>query len=509
MKPIDMQTARLLLDMSGGQTDLESLGSLQLEGAVALQNQLADPEVGLGYLADEVGMGKTYVALAVVAMMRYFNPMLRVLYLCSSRNVQEKWVREYNAFVRHNVKVSTGAIRTRDGRSAVPMASCRNVEALIRQAGSGYYADFFIGKDSFSMHLNDDPLTWKCKLEELRQLVPARQWRGVIQKKCQVKDQYAEVLNYILPTFDLVVIDEAHNFKHDFESSDRNRVLSRVLGFQGDALPRVKQALLLSATPYDRDIRQLRNQLRMVGKEGLLPDEIEETDPVRIRQSLKRFMVRRLNVLKVNEEPMTRNRYRREWRKGERAEIALESDEQKLVMALVQKKVGEMLDSQSDSPSFQMGLLASFESFAQSARSEPVRFDGDQADKQQSDARDRHVLEHIVESYIDAGLGRTLPHPKMDTVTERLCLDLYEKGRKQIVFVRRVRSVNELKTKLDEGYNNWLYRHICSVLTDDPIPLQLMQQIYDAYQQASLRRDQDTVGGGAGGVTGARESFAS
>lgn len=495
MNPIDMHTARLLLDMSGGQRDLEPLGDMQLEGAVALQNHLADPEVGLGYLADEVGMGKTYVALAVVAMMRYFNPMLRVLYLCPSRNVQEKWVREYEAFVRHNVKISTGRIRTRDGRPAVPMASCRNVESLIRQAGSGYFADFFIGKDSFSMHLNDDPDTWKRKLEELRQLVPAREWKGLVRQKSEVKDQYADVLNYILPTFDLVVIDEAHNFKHDFESSDRNRVLSRVLGFQGDALPRVKQALLLSATPYDRDIRQLRNQLRMVGKEELLPDEAEDAGPVRIRESLKRFMVRRLNVLEVNDEPMTRNRYRREWRKGERAEISLESDEQKLVMALVQKKVGEMLSAQTDSPSFQTGLLASFESFAQSARSEPVRFDGEQSDKQQSDARDRHVLEHIVESYVDAGLGRTLPHPKMDTVTERLCQALYEQGRKQIVFVRRVRSVNELKAKLDEGYNDWLHRHICSVLAGEPTPLQLMQQVFDAYQAASRQRDEDTVGG--------------
>ena len=51
-------------------------------------------------LADEVGMGKTYIALGVVAMLRYFNPMLRVLYICPSRNVQEKWDREYKSFIR-------------------------------------------------------------------------------------------------------------------------------------------------------------------------------------------------------------------------------------------------------------------------------------------------------------------------------------------------------------------------------------------------------------------------
>ena len=86
MQPIDLNTARMLLDFRGGDTQLEALARLQLEGAVALQNMLVDPEVGMGYLADEVGMGKTYVTLGVVAMMRYFNPGYRVLYICPSRN---------------------------------------------------------------------------------------------------------------------------------------------------------------------------------------------------------------------------------------------------------------------------------------------------------------------------------------------------------------------------------------------------------------------------------------
>ena len=95
MNPIDLGTARCLIDFSGGDESLKRLGDVQLEGAVALQNMLADRKIGFAYLADEVGMGKTYIALGVVAMLRYFNPMLRVLYICPSRNVQEKWDREY------------------------------------------------------------------------------------------------------------------------------------------------------------------------------------------------------------------------------------------------------------------------------------------------------------------------------------------------------------------------------------------------------------------------------
>ena len=88
MNPIDLETARCLIDYSGGDTSLERLGEIQIEGAVAIQNMLVDPDVEFAYLADEVGMGKTYIALGVVAMLRYFNPMLRVLFICPSLNVQ-------------------------------------------------------------------------------------------------------------------------------------------------------------------------------------------------------------------------------------------------------------------------------------------------------------------------------------------------------------------------------------------------------------------------------------
>ena len=137
MYPIDLMTARRLIDFSGGDESLRGLAELQIEGAVALQNMIANPEIGFAYLADEVGMGKTYVALGVVAMMRYFNPMLRVLYICPSRNVREKWNREYKNFIRNNVRVRHGRIRTLQGFSATPYTNCQNVSDLLRVATSG------------------------------------------------------------------------------------------------------------------------------------------------------------------------------------------------------------------------------------------------------------------------------------------------------------------------------------------------------------------------------------
>ncbi len=497
MNPIDLETARRLIDYSGGTDSLKPLAETQIQGATALQNMIADPAISMGYLADEVGMGKTYIALGVVAMLRYFNPMLRVLYICPSRNVQEKWQREYQSFIRSNVRVNQGRIRNREGQPAAPFLSCRNVAELLHGASSGYYADYFIGKDSFSMGLSDDQTTLRRKRDELRKLVPAHEWKGAIGSKHDVKEQYARALNYILPTFDLVVIDEAHNFKHDFESSDRNRVLSGVLGFRDvdGYVTRARHALLLSATPYDRNLNQLRNQLAMVGRMDLLPEDVDEQDQPRVRECLGRFMVRRLNRLPVNGRELTRNMYRREWRKGDKAEISLEKDEQKLVTALVQKKVGEMFARQTESPSFQTGLLASFESFAESAGSQPVIFDGDNADKEQTDARDRNIIGRLADSYVEHGLGRALPHPKMDTVVKRRSAAMFDEAKKQLLFVRRVKSVNELKHKFDDAYNDWIKKHIEEVLSGHKQERLLLDRIFQRYRKVSSKRDDETLGG--------------
>ena len=500
MQPLDLKTARQIIDLSGGLEDLKQLGEIQLKGAVALYNMIAAPGVGMGYLADEVGMGKTYIALAVVALMRYFNPSLRVLYICPSKNVQEKWDREYRSFTQHNVRVAQNRIKTPKGEPASPYISCNNVVEMIEMAASGYYADFFVRKDSFSIGLQDDQSEdksyWKGKCEEITHLLPAHQWKllgdeSALQSKDDVKYHYARALNYVLPTFDLVVIDEAHNFKHNFNSSARNRVLSRVLGFNetDNYRPRVKHSLLLSATPYDRDINQLRNQLNLVGKSHLLPEEVKS--PEDIKNTLKRFMVRRLNTLNINGKEHTRNMYRIEHRKGADAEIHLSSDEQKLVTALVQKKVGDLMNQEGASPSFQTGMLSSFESYAQTSKAETIKFDGDETEKKNKDAQDRHIIEHIVDSYKDAGLGLTLPHPKMDSVCFDLSKKLFDQSQKQIIFVRRVRSVKEIKEKLDNAYNQWLKEYINRYLKGFPQQKIIFENLFEEYKKQSREKDSD------------------
>src|SRR5690349_3963287 len=114
---IGLDTARKLLDFRGPAGAIsERAAEEQLEGAVALHNILA--ERGAAYLADEVGMGKTYVALGAAALFRHFDPSFRLLVIAPRQNIQLKWMKELRNFVRNNVRFPDLRIKSVHGASA-------------------------------------------------------------------------------------------------------------------------------------------------------------------------------------------------------------------------------------------------------------------------------------------------------------------------------------------------------------------------------------------------------
>ena len=84
---ISVETAERLLNLNSVM-DNPRRARDQLEGAVAIHNILHRHRVA--YLADEVGMGKTYVALSVVALLRHYRPDLRLLVIAPRENIQTK-----------------------------------------------------------------------------------------------------------------------------------------------------------------------------------------------------------------------------------------------------------------------------------------------------------------------------------------------------------------------------------------------------------------------------------
>lgn len=98
---IDLEAGRALLDF-GRRIGQGHRAEEQLRGAVAIHNILRKHRVA--YLADEVGMGKTYVALGALALFRHFDPEFRVLIIAPRENIQKKWQKEFSNFAAHNVR---------------------------------------------------------------------------------------------------------------------------------------------------------------------------------------------------------------------------------------------------------------------------------------------------------------------------------------------------------------------------------------------------------------------
>lgn len=473
MQAIDLQTAKRLIDFSAGRAELHGLGEQQLEGTLALHNKLAQHRVA--YLADEVGMGKTYVALGVVALMRRFNPDLRVLYLLPSVNVRDKWMKDFHSFIEHNYLYDDIIVRGIGNLAgpAAPQITCDNLADLVHALASSTARDYFICTSAFSFGLGATAAELEASLDRLVALLPQtrndEQILGLRQqlKRCQddsdvealkepVKQCWAAAIYRVLPHFDLVLVDEAHNLRKSRDSSARNRMLATALLGQKGEVSRFRRLLLLSATPYDRDLSHLRNQLALFGmtQAAALPERAE-LHSAEMQQALHRLMVRRLNELHLDNVPHTRNMYRDELRTGDEAEVKMRIAEQ-LFSALVQKRVSQHLQ-QNFAGRFELGMLASFESYLPGQ----VQFDGDLqeaaiSDSSQPDARDQNVVEQLVRSWKDTFDNRLPPHPKMSWVSTQLSRLAFVEGSKQLVFVRRVSSVSELKGKLDEAYNDWL-----------------------------------------------------
>jgi len=483
---IDLKAAQQLLNF-GASIGEGTRANEQLAGAVAIHNILEREHVA--YLADEVGMGKTYVALGAMALFKHFNPEFRVLVIAPRENIQLKWVKELGNFCANNVRFPDLRVKSIYGGPASPTAVCGNLRSFVHEVTLDQRRDFFLRMTSFSMALSADKDNWNEQRRQLRRELP---WLANevfdLRSKEAFKDNYARAVCCALPIFDLVIVDEGHNLKHGFHEgvAARNRMLALAMGrdLEVDRQlfprygPRAKRVLFLSATPIEESHTQLWNQLDVFGFGGPYA-ELKKRDATAEskRQTAASFLVRRVTTMSVNGEALTKNQYRREWRQGgvlkyDQA-IKVTDPRKRLVVALVQKKVAELLGSGNFNMSFQIGMLASFESFLQTSKLrrdvDTSNFDDPEQTQDLSDAvkegLDVRDVNLLAKSY-HKRFHEHLPHPKMDEVVDALSTS-WLTGKKTLVFVRRVASVRELKQKLDERYDNWLIPFLRESLPDE------------------------------------------
>ena len=150
-------------------------------------------------LADAVGLGKTFSALAVIKY--YQNSGFETLLLCPKK-LQHNW------------------------------------EQYLRKNGSLFERDEFDYDVRFHTDLQDDRLDGYSRAD--------RQWLKK-QKKL------------------LVVIDESHNLRNS-NSSRYRMLLNEILNPEGASEHREVKVLLLSATPINNGLIDIRNQFNLIGR---------------------------------------------------------------------------------------------------------------------------------------------------------------------------------------------------------------------------------------------------
>ncbi|MCP5150370.1 MAG: DEAD/DEAH box helicase family protein [Chromatiales bacterium] len=511
MRTITPELVDALVDFAPAEADKgRGFAHLQRDGTVAVFNMLARNRCA--YLADEVGMGKTYVALAVMSLLKFQNPHARVIVIAPRENIQRKWEKELRNFVRVNWRVVGNRVKTLRGEPVWEPVVCDSLLHLAAEAMRDQDRDFFLRMTSFSLALAD-PKRRDALRRNLVGHVPWMREAGISNRSADgFRDSFATALNGAIPSADLVIVDEAHNLKHGFgeHASTRNRVMGVAFGRAGTAVdeapwfaPRAARLLLLSATPFEDDYAAIARQLDVFGFGDAELRDAAGGSPLPVsllaardasvetrRAVLGRMLLRRVSGLMIGGELRTKNMYRREWRRGgllaHDEPIAVDDPRQRLIIALMQKKVAEVLQSEKFDNQFQIGMLSSFESFLQTVETRRRRSDAGTADETTEDEESRNPFDDssqnqlattderrgidtdavaaVARSYRER-FGAALPHPKLDAVAAAHA-SAFQTGEKSLVFVRRVATVSELAAKLEEAFDRWIQRRVCDALPE-------------------------------------------
>jgi hypothetical protein len=98
-------------------------------------------------------------------------------------------------------------------------------------------------------------------------------------------------------------------------------------------------------------------------------------------------------------------------------------------------------------------------------------------------------LNGLAESYRNHFDHQELPHPKMDAVADRLA-GAFGTGQKALVFVRRVKSVDELAARLNHTYDELLFARLRAELADRH--LATLAEAQRTYREAKPQRTTTT-----------------
>jgi superfamily II DNA or RNA helicase len=456
----------------------DAIANEQRLGTAALYNILH--REGVAYLADEVGMGKTYQALGVIALTWLSDPTANILVIAPRKAVQQKWHRDYKNFVSQNVQLADNRLKDSIlGASVYPSCFCRNLldfsrslctdpdQLFLTRLSSYSWIAKSLGVGDSDETVTGQHIAHRLHDEGLYVDPPERMRQQDFTGATEHSVGAAKQLNSLLPQFDLVVVDEAQKLRTK-GSNIRTRVLTNLLNLYpwtepsevDDSHPSPPNLLLLSATPAHRSERDIYRQLSYASKEALRMPSAPDAE----REAyLDRFMIRRLRKLAGH----SKYDYRRE------KPIVWESDDNsperivdELFLAYVQQQLQSELDRDNTGARIEVGFLEAFESYQPSDLGEDAdeeeREPGDEStgsthydSKDETVAPDHRVLSDIAEKFAEQTDSDMPPHPKQRLVDEAARQSFQsDTPEKFLIFVRRIASVRELTRRICKVYDD-------------------------------------------------------
>lgn len=467
-EPIRPEDVGELIDFTVPDKDTGSMAKMQSEGVAALYNILCMGSVA--YLADEVGMGKTYQALGLAALVWNETRNARILFISPRQNLQEKWVDDYKRFLasnyRRNQPVGDDWVTSTLFREPIHRAEqFDNLRSWLSTIGTPARIAPFLRHTSFMRpvffgpgDMEDLDALWervrdmasRCGLFNLKRP------RSLSPKNAswELNLAFARAVNSRLeaeslgdePYFDLVVVDEAQCLRNP--GNQTNSVLYTALKGQ------VAKWLLMSATPAHggpADIpRTLNHYPDKPSQTEFLPRHLVSDLP-KMQEELQKFMVRRSRRYLTNDrrEEVGKERYRKHdkgrWAVQDKDMTALST----LAMGLVQKGLVQVLQGRNNR--YRIGFLSSFESLQTSIQRED--WHRDHTDGGVDDNAPDADFIHRLATDFEMDFTVPLPHAKVDATADQIAplafgSDHDVGGRKFLIFTRRVSTVEALRDRL-------------------------------------------------------------
>lgn len=531
---IDIDKVRNTINFYGNDssfTEDNNIPELQTRGVTVLCKILRGNKYA--YLADEVGMGKTYQAIGVIAMLLKEKPDAKILVIAPNRSVQDNWEKEINIFSNNNLLDKNIRLflqnfyERQDFLNSFKEEDKEHNIFLTRLTTFSSIANSIANVDETNKQICTEELfKGLCK----RTNEKASNWKKKYSKwqqnynTCDAGKICGRFLNNYTVNFDLVIFDEAQNIRNknnattflnywlglirfDEKNSELKTVWNDIPVKENNS-----KYLLLSATPAHRNIDSLRNQLLYFEKKVKTEEEVKTDKNVKTDEVIKNnnikiinhdflstFLIRRLRIYNNENKCNVRDIKPLDVMKGMQVDNA-EGLQQRLFLALIQSKLARI--GGKNNSTYKIGFLETFESYKpspdpQNSKEKDFENNGSQEDSEKGEAPDKRMLKAIKESFEEAFGEKNgyPPHPKQISIkneiskfiNNNLSFDIENTNApdKAIIFVRRLASVNELCIRFNDHY----LERILSYWIDE---LQLPSEFKNEGLPKQLNKIQDT-----------------